>query len=82
STILVVRNIGTPAEEILTRSNAAIAMLATLPAPWTAVATMLRIIPRPLRDLGYRFIARFRYRLAGRLESCPIPTPAERARFL
>ncbi|HZB87620.1 MAG TPA: DCC1-like thiol-disulfide oxidoreductase family protein, partial [Terracidiphilus sp.] len=46
SSILVARNIGTPAEEILIRSNAAIAMLATLPAPWPTVAAAFRIIPR------------------------------------
>ncbi len=82
SSILVVSNAGTPLEQILTRSNAAIAMLAALPQPWPAIAAALRLIPRPLRDRGYRLIARNRYRIAGRLESCPIPTAAERARFL
>lgn len=82
SSILVLRNTGTPAEQLLMRSEAAIAMLAALPPPWPAAAAALRIIPRPLRDLGYRIVARIRYRLAGRLESCPVPTPAERARFL
>jgi predicted DCC family thiol-disulfide oxidoreductase YuxK len=42
----------------------------------------LRRVPRPLADLGYRVFARLRYRLFGRLESCPVPTPEERARFL
>ncbi len=82
SSILVVRNSGTPLEQILTRSSAAIALLAALPQPWPAVAAILRVVPRPLRDLGYRLIARNRYRIAGRLDACPIPTPGERARFL
>ena len=49
---------------------------------WTAVATILGWIPRPIRDVGYRLVARFRYRLFGRLDTCPIPTASEQNRFL
>jgi predicted DCC family thiol-disulfide oxidoreductase YuxK len=82
STILVVRDLGGPAERILGRSDAVVALLAELPGPWPAVAAALGWIPRPLRDLGYRLVARCRYRIWGRLEKCPIPTPEERKRFL
>jgi predicted DCC family thiol-disulfide oxidoreductase YuxK len=82
STILVLSDPEGPAERILVRSDAAIAMLRELPSPWPAIAAILRIIPRPLRDLGYRLIAHFRYRIWGRLDTCPIPTPQERIRFL
>ncbi|HVZ82899.1 MAG TPA: DCC1-like thiol-disulfide oxidoreductase family protein [Terracidiphilus sp.] len=82
SSILVVRNAGTPLEEVLVRSNAALTLLRELPQPWPSVAATLRLVPRPLRDLVYRLIARLRYRLGPRLAACPIPTPAERARFL
>jgi predicted DCC family thiol-disulfide oxidoreductase YuxK len=82
STILVISNPEGPAERVLVRSNAAIAMLRELPRPWPAIAAIFRIIPRPLRDIGYRLIARFRYRIWGRLDTCPIPTPQERMRFL
>jgi predicted DCC family thiol-disulfide oxidoreductase YuxK len=82
STILVVREIGGVGEEILVRSDAVMAMLHELPRPWSSVAAVLRWIPRPVRDLGYRLIARWRYRIWGRLESCPLPTAKERARFL
>jgi predicted DCC family thiol-disulfide oxidoreductase YuxK len=88
STILVVRHsegtlhLDRTEEEVLVRSDAALAMLAVLPNPWPAVAAMMRWIPRPLRDLAYRLVARFRYRLWGRLEVCPIPTDAECAKFL
>jgi predicted DCC family thiol-disulfide oxidoreductase YuxK len=81
-TILVVRDFNRPAEEIHLRSNAALAILRELPQPWPTVAAALRLIPRPLRDLGYRLIAGSRTRIWGRLESCPIPTAAERDRFL
>ena len=82
STILVIRDPQGPAEQILVRSDAAIAMLDELPRPWPAIAAVLNWIPRFLRDLGYRLIARFRYRIWGRLETCPIPTARERIRFL
>jgi predicted DCC family thiol-disulfide oxidoreductase YuxK len=83
NTILVLCGIGTEEEQLLTRSDAILAILRELPQPWPAAATALRPIPRPLRDLGYRIIARSRYRIWGRMESCPIPTtPAERAHFL
>jgi predicted DCC family thiol-disulfide oxidoreductase YuxK len=82
STILVVRDFGGAEEEILVRSDAALAMLRELPRPWPAVAAALRLIPRPMRNVGYRLIARWRYRIWGRLESCPLPTVEERTRFL
>jgi predicted DCC family thiol-disulfide oxidoreductase YuxK len=82
NTILLVRDFGGSAEVLLVRSNAALAMLRELPQPWPAVAAALRLIPRALRDLGYRLIARWRYRIWGRLESCPLPTAEERKSFL
>ena len=82
TSILVVRNAGLPNEQILLRSRAVRALLAELPHPWPAIATVLGIIPRLLLDLAYRLVARWRYRIWGRLETCPIPTPDERARFL
>lgn len=39
-------------------------------------------VPRPLRDAAYRLFASQRYRLFGRSESCRVPTPEVRARFL
>ncbi|HUD15232.1 MAG TPA: DCC1-like thiol-disulfide oxidoreductase family protein [Terracidiphilus sp.] len=81
-TILVAQAVETPAERLLIRSDAVIAMLRALPGPWPGLAAMLRIIPHPLRDLGYRLVARWRYRIWGRLDACPIPTAQERARFL
>jgi predicted DCC family thiol-disulfide oxidoreductase YuxK len=82
TTILTVLNFGDPAERVLARSGAVLALLAELPQPWQAVAAVLGWIPRPLRDMGYRLIARWRYRIWGRLEICPVPTADERARFL
>lgn len=58
-------------------SNAAIAIARLLGFPWSlAVAT--RIVPRPIRDACYRFIARHRYKVFGRVEQCSLPTEAQR----
>jgi predicted DCC family thiol-disulfide oxidoreductase YuxK len=56
-------------------------MLGRLPAPWRWLRA-LAVIPRPLRDGAYRWIARNRYRLMGRREVCMVPTQALRARFV
>jgi len=82
ATILVVRNAGTAEEEWLRRSDAIVALLAELPGPWPAVGLALGLIPRPVRDFGYRVVAGWRYRIWGRLESCPLPTVEERSRFV
>jgi predicted DCC family thiol-disulfide oxidoreductase YuxK len=82
STILVVQQAGLPTENVLVRSDAVIRLLSQLPRPWPALAKLMRLMPRPLRDLAYRLVARSRFTFFKRLESCPIPTAAERARFL
>jgi predicted DCC family thiol-disulfide oxidoreductase YuxK len=41
----------------------------------------LRFIPRGVRDIGYAVVARFRYRLFGKHETCWIPQPEWRPRF-
>ncbi len=58
-------------------SNAAIAIARLLRFPWS-LAAMLKIMPRPIRDACYRFIARHRYKVFGRVEQCSLPTEAQR----
>ncbi len=72
---------GQPAR-LLTRSEAVLACLAALPAPWPQFAALARAIPRPLGDLAYSLVARLRYRLARRYDACPLPAPADRHHFL
>lgn len=49
---------------------------------WPRLAAPLILVPRPIRDGVYRFVARRRYRWFGRRESCWLPTPELRQRFL
>lgn len=49
---------------------------------WGILGQVMRCVPRPLRNWGYGFVARNRYRFFGKKESCRIPKPEERALFL
>lgn len=43
---------------------------------------MFKIIPSPVRDIFYDLIARNRYKLFGRSDSCRMPTPELQQKFL
>ncbi len=62
-------------------SGAALRIARALGLPWS-LAVLGFALPRFVRDALYRLIARNRYRWFGREESCRVPTPALRARFL
>lgn len=63
------------------RSTAGLHVLRGLGFPWS-VAYPLILVPRALRDAVYDWIARNRYSWFGRQESCVVPTPEIRSRFL
>jgi predicted DCC family thiol-disulfide oxidoreductase YuxK len=42
----------------------------------------LTLLPKGVREAAYRFIARNRYAWFGKLDACPVPDAAVRARFL
>ncbi len=43
---------------------------------------LFRVVPRFIRDFFYDIIAKNRYRLFGKSESCRIPTPEEKKLFV
>jgi predicted DCC family thiol-disulfide oxidoreductase YuxK len=65
----------------LSRSDAGVEILSQLRAPWRWLA-VVRIIPRPVRDTVYRFVARRRYRWFGRRENCVVVPASESHRFI
>lgn len=67
--------------KIYTHSAAAVRIARHLPWPWKALSTMW-IVPWFVRDWGYKFFAAHRYRWFGQTESCRMPTPEIRAKFL
>ena len=62
-------------------SDAVLAIYAGLGWPWRALA-VFRLVPRVIRDPLYLFVARNRYRVFGRRESCWLPSPEFRDRLL
>lgn len=63
------------------RSEAVFEIIAQLPARWRPLL-LLRAIPRFFRDWAYDRIARNRYRLFGKYDTCLLPDPDHEQRFL
>lgn len=66
---------------VFTKSTAALRIVKHLSGLWPLLYLFI-LIPRPLRDAIYDIIARNRYKLMGKAETCRVPTPNERARFI
>lgn len=68
-------------ERVLIRSAAGLRIAGYMGGLWR-LALLARVIPRPVRDAAYDFIARHRHRLVTGAEQCYVPSPAVRRRFL
>ena len=80
-TMIYVRSFGLKDERAFERSDAALRVLGDVGGGWWLLS-LLRVVPRFLRDPVYDWVARHRYRWFGKYESCPLPSPEQRARFL
>jgi predicted DCC family thiol-disulfide oxidoreductase YuxK len=67
--------------KVYTRSTAALRIARRLSGAWPLVYALI-IIPRSMRDFAYDVIAKNRYRLFDKRETCRVPTPEERGKFL
>lgn len=63
------------------RSEAFFEVIKQLPVVWSPLR-LLRCLPRAFRDRCYDRIARNRYRLFGKYDSCLMPDPDHAQRFL
>ena len=68
-------------EKVFTHSDAALEVLKKLGGGWQ-LFYVFKIIPATIRDVIYNWIAKNRYRWFGREESCRVPTPKLKERFL
>jgi predicted DCC family thiol-disulfide oxidoreductase YuxK len=82
NTVYMVLDAGTEREKLLMKSNVTVNMLLILGGRWRVLGYLLRAVPTFLRDTAYGWFARNRYRLTGRYEVCPLPTDAERMKFI
>lgn len=67
---------------VFTRSSAVIRLFWILGGFWSFAGALIWLVPKPLRNFGYRFVAASRYRVFGKKESCRLPTSEEAGRVL
>ncbi|HBR49980.1 MAG TPA: thiol-disulfide oxidoreductase DCC [Nitrospira sp.] len=66
---------------VSTKSTAALRVLRQL-SWWWPLYYLCVLVPAPIRDVVYDFVARHRYQWMGRAATCRIPTQEERDRFV
>jgi predicted DCC family thiol-disulfide oxidoreductase YuxK len=64
------------------KSSAILRIARRLRFPWWLAYWLGRLLPRPVRDALYDWVAQHRYRWFGKSEECLLPTAALRARLL
>jgi predicted DCC family thiol-disulfide oxidoreductase YuxK len=80
-TVYVVIDHGQPTERLLARSDAILYLLTQLDGIWR-LGGIGRVIPGALRNVAYNLVARNRYRIFGKYESCMLPDPKHHHKFL
>ncbi|MGI9535294.1 MAG: thiol-disulfide oxidoreductase DCC family protein [Thermodesulfobacteriota bacterium] len=63
------------------KSDAALRILKELNGLWHYLYYLI-FIPRPVRDIVYDIVAKYRYSWFGRQDQCMVPTPDLKKRFL
>ena len=67
--------------ELHFKSEAVLTVAKHLNFPYSLLS-LLGFIPLAVRDIVYDWVAHNRYRIFGKKETCRVPTPAERKKFL
>jgi predicted DCC family thiol-disulfide oxidoreductase YuxK len=80
-TVYVVLDHDNPQERLLSRSDAVLYLASELQGFWR-VFLAGRVVPRFLRDFFYEVVARNRYRVFGKYDSCMMPEPGYRDKFV
>jgi predicted DCC family thiol-disulfide oxidoreductase YuxK len=68
-------------DQLYARSEAALLVARQLGGGWSLLYAFI-VVPRPIRDAVYDWIARNRYRWFGKKDACMIPSPDLQSRFL
>lgn len=80
-TIYVVVDYDQPTERLLSKSRAILFTLQQIGGSWRSVG-VFRMLPRFILDIGYDLIARNRYRIFGKYETCLVPQERYRQKFI
>jgi len=67
--------------KVYTESDAILKILKKIGGGWR-VFYLFIIMPKFIRDGVYRFVSKHRYRIFGRRDSCMVPTPELKNKFL
>jgi len=78
---VVLTDVGTPAERLLLRSDAILFIADQMGQPWR-LALLGFLLPKAVRNFLYDRVAASRARLFGRTDTCMVPTPEQRAKFV
>lgn len=81
NTFYVAAGYRTRQPRILSKSRAALFVITALGWPWRLFG-LFRLVPAPLLDVCYDVVARRRYQVFGRYDTCPMPSPEQRRRFI
>lgn len=76
ASVILIRN-----DKVYTKTDAVI-QIATHLKGWPRLFIGLKFIPKFIRDFGYDLVAKNRYILFGKRETCRIPDESTRHRFL
>ncbi|HEX6922319.1 MAG TPA: thiol-disulfide oxidoreductase DCC family protein [Bacillales bacterium] len=68
-------------QKVYTKSTAALHVFKILGGSWGLLYFFI-IVPKPIRDVLYRWVASKRYKWFGKRAQCMVPTPDLRDRFL
>lgn len=80
-TVYVVVDHELPSERLLARSDAILSLGQALGGIWSA-SVVGKVIPRKLRDALYDVVAKNRYKVFGKHDSCMMPEGRYRRKFL
>jgi len=80
-TVYVIDSYATPNARLLSRGRAALFVFSHLSGPWRLLR-LFGVLPSPVLDWGYGLVARHRYRIFGKYDTCPLPDAAVRRRFI
>jgi predicted DCC family thiol-disulfide oxidoreductase YuxK len=80
-TLYVVADYGTPSERLYGKAEGMLHLLGEIGGVWR-LSAVLGVLPAAVLNRAYDAFARNRYRWFGKYDSCPIPTAAERAKFV
>jgi predicted DCC family thiol-disulfide oxidoreductase YuxK len=80
-TVYVVTNYRLDRAALLSKARAALFVIKTIGGRWTWLRAF-GVLPDALLDCGYDLVARYRYRIFGRYESCLMPNADYKTRFI